>query len=408
MLRSQTLQLQLSERRGRLAAIAAIEGRELTEQERADMQECARAIPDLEAQYRAAIQLEASQDADNEAREAGSIADNLSLRNYLESVRTGRPLEGREAEYNQERALPSNTVPWQAIAPSIQHRADVVTGSPATGTTVTQHSILDRVFAQSVAGFLGVAMPSVGIGEQAYPAITAGTSAEIVAQDALKESTAATIGVKSVNPARLQARYSFRREDLAITAGMEEALRRDLSNAMADQFDSAILNGQAANPNVPGFLLAPASGGLAAATAAAGEATYEIAAALWASLVEGTYAYGLGDVRALIGTETFAKLASLFQASTSDNALTYARRETGGIRVSAKIAAKAAKKQGGLAIRGNRGTEVVAPVWEGVTMIRDELSDAAKGWIHVTAVSLVGFLRIRDDSFAKIEFQLDA
>ncbi len=64
---------------------------------------------------------------------------------------------------------------------------------------VTQHSaFLDRVFEQSVAGFIGVAMPSVGIGEQAYPVITAGTTAEIVAKDAAKEeSTAATIGVKS-------------------------------------------------------------------------------------------------------------------------------------------------------------------------------------------------------------------
>ncbi len=407
MLRSQALQLQLSERRGRLAEIAAIEGRDLTEQERTDAHEAARAIPDLEAQYRAAVQVEGSPDGDNQAREATAIADNLSLRAYLEAARTGRPLEGREAEYNAERSLPAGSVPWAAIAP-IEARADAVTGSPATGNSVTQHGILDRVFAQSVAGFLGVAMPSVGIGEQAYPVITAGTTAEVVAKDAAKESTAATIGVKTVNPARLQARYSFRREDLAITAGMEQALRRDLSNVMADNWDSLVLNGQAGPPAIGGFLATVANGGLAAATAATAQVAYGTVAAQWASFVEGKYATGLRDIRCLIGTETFASFASLFQANTADNALTYAQRETGGLRVSSKIAAKAGKKQTGLITRGQRGTEVVAPVWEGVTLIRDELSDAAKGWIHVTAVSLVGFLRIRDDSFAKVEFQLDA
>lgn len=78
--------------------------------------------------------------------------------------------------------------------------------------------------------------------------------------------------------------------------------------------------------------------------------------------------------------------------------MTFANRETGGFRASSRMPAVASNKQLGLVVRGNRRGEFVATVWEGVTLIRDEVSDTKAGHIHVTAVMLWNFVRIRDDS----------
>ncbi len=48
----------------------------------------------------------------------------------------------------------------------------------------------------------------------------------------------------------------------------------------------------------------------------------------------------------------------------------------------------------------------VAPVWEGVQLIRDEVTAAAKGQIAVTAVALWGFKILRSDGFERLRFKV--
>lgn len=407
MLRSHSLQIRLSEARQRLNEIANLDA-PLTDEQREEARKLSADMADVEEKYRAAVTAEAVE-SDAQAREHNTLRDGLSLRNYLEAARTGNPLQGREAEFNTEHGLGANQAPWEAIAP--RERADVVSPGLASGDEpVSVAPIVDRVFAPSVAGFLGVRMPSVGIGEQAFPVVTGGTSAELVAADAAKESTAWTLSVESVKPTRLQARYTWRREDTALTAGLEEALRRDLSNTMSDVLDTQILTGNGTAPNFAGFLATEANGGLkdaADAFAPTGVIDYAKTAALLASCVDGKYATGMGSIRMLIGTATLAKLASTFQTGTADSAATFLQREGGGLRVSAKVPAVASHKQGAIAIRGTRD-DFVAPVWQGVTLIRDEVSDATKGHVHVTALSLVGFVRPRDDSAQRLSFTVSS
>ena len=64
----------------------------------------------------------------------------------------------------------------------------------ASGVGTNQQTILARVFADTAAGFMGVPMPAVGIGEASYPVFGDGASAALVAKGTAKNAEAETIG----------------------------------------------------------------------------------------------------------------------------------------------------------------------------------------------------------------------
>ena len=75
-------------------------------------------------------------------------------------------------------------------------------------------------------------------------------------------------------------------------------------------------------------------------------------------------------------------------------------RVSGGVRVSAHVPAVASKKQNAILRRGMR-RDAVAPVWEGVTIIPDEVTKAKAGQIVITAVMLHAVKILRADGFHK-------
>ena len=108
------------------------------------------------------------------------------------------------------------------------------------------------------------------------------------------------------------------------------------------------------------------------------------------------------DLRVLVGPQTYTKLASTLQMNTAHSAMGFTNKEVGEFRPSANMPSVVSHKQVGIVVRGNRTGEFQAPVWEGVTLIRDEVSDATKAHIHIIAVMLWSFARMRDDSALKI------
>ena len=90
-----------------------------------------------------------------------------------------------------------------------------------------------------------------------------------------------------------------------------------------------------------------------------------------------------------MGAATFGHAAAAFR---SDNAGDRAALEdlmavTGGVRVSAHVPAVASNKQNAVIRLGMR-RDMTAPVWEGVTLIPDEITKDGSGQIVVTAVML--------------------
>ena len=107
-------------------------------------------------------------------------------------------------------------------------------------------------------------MPMVATGEQNYPVVTTTDAAVILVKDAAEGDTAdAGITAHVIEPKRLQRSYLFRREDQAVLGGLEEALRADLSMAVADLLDAQVLAGDGTTgAEFGGFLATAANGGL--------------------------------------------------------------------------------------------------------------------------------------------------
>ena len=77
---------------------------------------------------------------------------------------------------------------------------------------------------------------------------------------------------------------------------------------------------------------------------------------------------------------------------------------TAGLKVSSHVPAAASNKQNAVIRLGMR-RDMVAPVWEGVTLIPDEITKAANGQIVVTAVMLHAVKILRAEGFYKQQTQ---
>ena len=74
------------------------------------------------------------------------------------------------------------------------------------------------------------------------------------------------------------------------------------------------------------------------------------------------------------------------------------------MKVSAHVPAVSATKQNAVIRLGMR-RDMVAPIWEGVTLIPDEITKAANGQIVVTAVMLHAIKVLRKAGFYKQQTQ---
>lgn len=381
----------------------------------------------VETEYRAALTEEAEAEAGAagadgltpEEREFRQLEQRAELRQAFRAVMNDGPLTGAEKELQEHRGLAGNAIPWDMVAPRrterraeqrAEHRVDAVSAAPSDSTLI-QHGILARVFARSATMTLGVAMPQVPTGEQNYPTITTTDTAQILAKDAA-EGDAADAGITAhvIAPTRLQRSYLFRREDQAVLAGLEEALRDDLSMAVSDLLDAQVLGGDGTTgAEFAGFLAAAANGGLPDRSDTPGRVTFQLAAGEAARGIDGKYAGSLGECRIVIGDDTARDLASKFQNQDSDSALAYMVRTTGGTMASANIPdVDATFQEGILARTGAAGQNAVCPVWDSMFMVRDEITGRKSGQISLTVGMLCGFDILRADGFTRLKFKVEA
>ena len=176
-------------------------------------------------------------------------------------------------------------------------------------------------------------------------------------------------------------------------AGMGDALREALQGGIADKLDSEIMQGT--NGLLTGSILDNH------ARAAASNYAHYVSQLLY-ERVDGRYAFDLADIRVVMGAETFGNAATKLPTNGEENALARIRNDSGGVRVSAHVPAKASSKQNALVRLGNR-MDYVAPVWSGVTLIPDEITLAGKGQIQLTAVLLYAVKVLRKGGFYKQE-----
>ena len=342
----------------------------------------------------------------SEDRELRSLIGKASLGRHLMRHFNGEADEGAELELRQAFDVPAGRTPWAMLLDPVEleTRDDAITqlGGPY-GTQ--QEAIIARLFARSATAALGVAMPSVGVGRKMYPVITGGETATVLAPEAAKEATSMTISTVEITPSRLHARYRFRIEDTAALAGLEPALRRDMRMALSDALDKQILSGSGTGSNFSGFLATPANGGLPALADPTQTADFATYIAATVTGVDGFYANSEGECNMVVPVHAYRHAATLLASGTAVSAGDYLGRKLGRYQSSAQLP-NGASIQEGIIASGPSLLTAVAPVWEGVTLVRDPYTNASSGVINLDLFALYGFEIIRPAGFQRIKFKI--
>ncbi len=391
----QNIELRRSECRERLGAIAGLEGDNRTEAIVAEQGGLMTELRESEPRLQAAI---AAEEADGRLRNPGdgegaehrALVGRASLGAIFAATLEHRATEGAVRELQEGLSLGFNQIPIDLLT---EHRAV----TPAPGQVAqNQSEIISGVFPMSVSAFLGVDMPTVATGDAVYPVLTKNAEVKTPAENAAAAETTGAFSASVLSPARLQASFFYSREDRARFVGMDSALRENLSMALADGLDDQVISG--ANGLLTGANLANHAAG-----AVTSFANYK--SQLLYGRVDGTYATGAGDLRLVLGAGTYAHAAGQYRATENNfSALDVLMAAAGGVRVSAHVPAVNANKQNAVVRLGMR-RDMVAAVWEGVTLIPDEITKAANGQIVITAVLLFAVKILRVSGFYKQETQ---
>ena len=400
MTKRQRLELRLSEVRKRLNEVSDLEGDALTDEIRAEAAALKTEFGDLEIRFQAATIAEPDPDpvetraGDREAAELADLTRRASAGDIFAAVLERRSAtEGATSELQAHYKLGYNQVPL-AMLRDVEERAV----TPAPGNVgQNQAAIVPGVFPQSCAAFLGIDMPTVGVGEAVYPVLTTNATVHVPAEGGAAAETTGSFSAEVLSPTRLQASFFYSREDRARFAGMDSALRMNLADALSDALDKEILAGT--NGLFTGTVLANHNAG-----AVTSYALYRSQLAY--GRVEGTYAMTVGDLKIVMGSGTYAHAAGQFRSDQAGDraALEDLMAVTAGVKVSAHVPAVGGNKQNAVIRLGSR-RDMVAPIWEGITLIPDEVTKAGSGQIVVTAVMLHAVKLLRAAGFYKQQTQ---
>lgn len=438
MTNKQKIELRLSEVRQRLNEIAGIEGDAFTDEIRGEADALQTEYADLEIRHRAAITSEAEEEArmqgafgdgDGESAEIRQLMGAVSLADYLSPASAGVGIEGRAKELNEALKVEAVgksggvAIPWAVLAGptppekrEAERRAFTDTGDYAGG--IAARPILQRLFGPGILDALGVRIDSVPSGRTEWPLLTGGVAptqkAEGTAADA---AVAASFTTETLKPKRLTGRYEYTHEQASQVPGIEEALRRDLADAVRSKMSDLALNGdedtnahepdgfyqKLDEPDVPGAM-----------------ATYADFAGSPASAVDGIHAQNEMQVSVVLGVASYRLAAKTYRtgAGSDESASEALKRRSMSCIASSYVPAAptsggranvqdgnifhGAGPNGGGSMRGDS----IAAMWPTLEVIRDPYSQASQGVI-LTWVSLWDLeAAFRADAYKRIAFKL--
>ena len=118
----------------------------------------------------------------------------------------------------------------------------------------------------------------------------------------------------------------------------------------------------------------------------------------------------MADIRLLVGPHTYRHAAATFRGTDGETAAqSYLASHTGGLRASRRIPDPASHVQAAIVRRSAPGRVAVAPIWQGIEVIRDPYTAAGKGESILTVLLLMGGVAIlRPAAFVQDSFRLSA
>ena len=397
MLKSIETALKLSEIREKLNDLNVIADQ--TEAQQTEERDLIASQKTAETEYRAALTAEADEHAtvavNGEDREYRALLGRGNVGRVMSAVAEHRSVDGADAEIQQHHGLQSNQVPLDMLRLPVEHRA--VTTAPTNVGTTEQPAIMP-VFAAGVGAFIGADRPTVTAGTVAYPVLDQRPDVGGPHDDSTSvDETTGSFSSSLLTPGRVQASYFYKRVDAARFPVIDLALRQALNGGLEEKLDQELIAG------TEGLL----TGTNLANHAAAAVTTFaSYVSAFGHARVDGRFAAALSDVRAVVGAPTYAHMGNQYRSNNADySALDAIDRKTSGVRVSAHVPAVASHKQNAVVRLGQHDRAVLQVMWDGVTIVPDEITKVKTGEVAITAILLVATKILRADSFHKQETQ---
>ena len=411
MTNAQKLAIRLSEIRQRLNEIAGLDGDAMTDEIRAEADRLAGDYKGAETQHRSALIAEGEEAAaaegafgagDGEPAEVRALLSRLTLADYLGPAAGGTGLAGAPVELASALGVPAVgasggvAVPWRVLAgpePEARAEARAFTTTGAYAGPTMQRPVLQRLFGRGILDALGVRVDSVPTGRSEWPLITAGVApAQAVEGTAAAAAVTAVFQTEVLKPKRLTGRYEFTHEIAAQVIDLEQALRRDLADAVMAKMSDLIINGnETTNAQEPdGFATTIAVPGDAGAVA-----VYADYAGAHAQAVDGIHAGMETEVTSVVGVDVYRHAAGVYQAGSGESGSEALRRRGMSCMASPYVGlADATSGQHKFnffhAAGGNGGAmrgDSIAAVWPTLEVIREIYSQESQG-VTLTLVTL--------------------
>lgn len=412
MLESQRKQRELSQVRSQISEELAKEEEERSTETLSNLDAAAER---LNVEFRAALQVEQENKVPDviesvEGREILEIRKRSSIAGFalmMEGSQDGAAEKELRSALLGDRAG-AESIPLSMLLTPLEfeefysgqvERRAVTPVAAAAKSEGNQQSIAARVFDRSVAARLGIPMPSVGIGEVGYPVLTSGTTFSNQAPSGDQAAVAGSFGGVTLLPIRATGSYEFRKEDMATLVGLEEALRADLRNGLADHLDDQVLNGNGTAPNVQGIRSAVSA---TPSTDPGNADDFSEIQVRFLSLVDGKYATSPSELQLVMSPDTYSHTISQYRGTNSEvSAFAKLREEVGGIMISDRMPDAASDISLTVVYKSaypERSAQM--PVWLNSELVVDPYSLATKGEIRITMITLFNFRVLASDAFA--------
>ncbi len=400
MLDSVKIQRRQSEIRQTLAGLVGKENPD--EAETRQMAELDTEYRQNETRYRAALIAEDQErreaGADLETRDSREWADMLGrfeVRQVAMALDHGHQLDGETAEIVQELrsqgAYQGIPVPWQAL--ETRAGETVASGTP---DPVQTRPIIDRLFPASVAARMGAQMINIAQGEAEYPVATSGASVGWQTSetgDVAAPSAYATTDKPLAPDHTLGVQMKITRKALKQSgAALEQAVRRDMNGAIAQEVDRVSFLGAGSSGEPLGVIAGAATYGITETAIDAAPSW----AAFRAAVVRFMTANAAGSpdaVRMMIRPEVWSDLDDALITGTAVSEWERLTRNipAGNVAMSSNaLAAPAGSPEVTKALLTTTAGGVApffVATWGAVDLIRDPYSDAASGGLRLTALA---------------------
>ena len=382
----QTAQVRASDIRVRLSELAAVS--EVTDETRSELETLRTEYADVERRSAALLIAEPdrtpiiSQTA--EGTEYRAMVDKANVGTIFDDLLAHRSTSGVEAELQAALGLKGNQIPLDMLRGVFEERAV----TPAPGQVgQNQQPIIPYVFPMGAAAFLGVSQPSVPVGDAVYSVLTGTLDVGTSAENAAQAETTGSFTAAVLTPKRLQASFFYSVEDRARFAGMGEALRQNLNDGLANGLDKEILSGtdglfagtNLANNNV---------------TANDTFDTY-LNNLVW-DQIDGRYASMASDLAMVMGAGTYGDTGKTYRNTSVDrSALDRIMELVSGVRVSAHVPAVDSNNRQNVVIKRGMSETATCAVWEGISLVPDEVTKISSGQVVITAYMLYSMKVLR-------------